>query len=204
MLPNEAVDVLLTGSRLDVMRVIDETNVNCACGLYDESPLVRFARNTSIFGTEWTSTIDYLLDLGADINYADELGENAIQSVRCDNVVRVSYLIKKGCDPNHVDGSGRTCMSRALSDHHLDVGWLLYKHGCRSANSGHISSLLPYLKCECAAYTIIGIRKFRTSILNINDKHVIHTITKKIMETKTDDAWKEELPIEFVNAFRAF
>jgi ankyrin repeat protein len=170
-----------------IKNIINSSHAHKIAGSFNRNVILLACCN----GRDDPDILEYLLSIGADIHAVDQNNENAIYTAcRYGHSRCIRYLISKGCDPNITSRiTLRSSIDNAISHGDRKCVWILHRHCTPTHRGAMVDILQPYLKCEHIAYTILGIRKFRSSILNTNDKHVTLLITKQILKTKKDTKW---------------
>jgi ankyrin repeat protein len=187
MLTSEECRILTHGSVSSIKEKINSSHVNKLA--------LSFGRNVILLAccndNDDPAILEYLLSIGANIHAIDQENENVIYvASRHGHFNCIQYLISKGCDPNTPSKlNPKLSIDNAIFYKYKDCVWTLHRY-CTTTKPSEMSKILqPYLACEFIAYTILGCRKFRSSILSINDKHIILLIAKQILKTKKDSKW---------------
>jgi ankyrin repeat protein len=149
---------------------------------------------TMVHSTCTLDFIDYLLDLGCDINTVDTDNETALfTAVRFWNHSFVLHLLKRGIRVGVLSTrTGGYEIDNAISNKCIEITWLLYSHNARpcEANMVNMNELIgPYIRCLSIAHLLIGIRKFRRSVLSQHPKEIILMIGWCITRTRKDPKW---------------
>jgi ankyrin repeat protein len=197
MLTDDEFMVVLHGKLEDIKRTFNCTNVN-----YNHNQYMRCVWLIAVCSSNPNiKVLDYLMSIGANIHAVDCDGENAIYTAVRSRapITAIKYLIDHKVDPNtnrtvYNDEYGQSPIDFAITTDQVETTYLLYCHGCQSSLSHKIRMLIllrPYLACNRIAYTILGIRKFRSSVLNTNDKHIALLIAKEITRTRKDFKWNK-------------
>jgi ankyrin repeat protein len=138
--------------------------------------------------------IDYLIDIGIDMNAVDIDNETALfTAVRYKKNNIVLRLLQRefvvGTVSTRTNGSE---IDEAIRAHDIEITWILYSYNARpnTENVKSMNELIdPYIRCSLVAYTLIGIRKFRRSALSQHPKEIILMISGCIIRTRTDPKW---------------
>jgi ankyrin repeat protein len=187
MLTGEECRILTHGSVLSIKKKINSSHVNKLA--------LSFGRNVILLAccndNDDPAILEYLLSIGANIHAIDQDNENAIYTAsRYGHSRCIRYLISKGCNPNLLSRiTTRSSIDYAISYGYKDCVWILRFYCTPESKRSYTSVLQPYLACELIAYIILSIRKFRSSLLDTNDKHITLLIAKEIMKTKKDTKW---------------
>jgi hypothetical protein len=200
-LSDEQIRYLVKGTFEDIKEHIKKEDMHLIGGAYHETALIAAARRGRANGG--ISIPKYLLESGSDIDAVDRLGLTpCTTALDAGNFVFAEYCISHGCDiyikSMQSESVGSTTIEKAIIRGAKECLWLIYKihFPLRNTDTQTIfrmtDTLQSYLNCESVAYIVLGIRKFRSSILNTNDKHVILLIAKEIMKTKQNHKWTKE------------
>jgi ankyrin repeat protein len=141
--------------------------------------------------------IDYLINIGIDINTVDSDNETALfAAVRYDKVSIVLHLLQLGCVVSTVStriyGSEIDAAITYEGQKSNEMTWILYSYGARplEKNVDQMNELIgPYIRCSLVAYLLIGIRKFRRSPLSQHPKEIILMIASQILKSKNNLKW---------------
>jgi hypothetical protein len=175
-------------------KLIAHSNVNDPIGVYG-SILILTISCDSICTLDF---IDHLIDIGVDINAVDSDNETALYTAiryyRYDVILR---LLKCGARFGTI--STRTygseideAIDESSRTRDAEMVWLLYSYGARplEKNVNQMNELIgSYIRCSSVAYTLIGIRKFRRSVLSQHPKEIILMIGGCITRTRKDPKW---------------
>lgn len=83
---------------------------------------------TPLFYAKNAEQVDYLLDLGADINFSNAFGERALSGHRTQTTSTVQRLLERGAEVNYQDNNGMTPLMIAAKYY--------YSYGNNSSSSG--------------------------------------------------------------------
>jgi hypothetical protein len=145
--------------------------------------------------------VQYLAELGANLNAQDHGGWTALHYASIDGLVEVLHaLIWAGALIDVKDNEGRTPLRLALYGNRFRIAIPLLDHGANIANvrldcdltelPNWIRALASQSLCRTVAVIVIGIHKFhRTVITASNDVHVMRMIAKHIWSLRVDAAW---------------
>jgi hypothetical protein len=184
--------LLWSGQVDDAKALINTTNVNEVDLCRSRRPNILIA--TISYANCTPEFIDYLLDMGLDINATDLDNETALfTAVRLDVTNIIPHLLKRGIRVGIISTRvGGSEIDEAIRMCRIEIVWLLYSYGARPvyANIEQMNDLIgPYIRCSSVAYTLIGIRKFRRSPLSQHPKEIILMIAKCVIKTKTKPVW---------------
>jgi hypothetical protein len=187
---------LLPYNRIDdAKKFVDATNINEITTGVSYNTLMLFI----IYSSCTIKDVDYLIDLGININAVDRDNETALHAaVRHGKIPIILHLLKLGC----ATGIMSTIRHGAEIDHAIkslpnkpkskEITWILYSHGARPIrqNMEQMNELIaPYIQCSNIAYLLIGIRKFRRSTLSQHPKEIILMIGGCVARTRKDPKW---------------